>query len=445
MTSDARILFIDTNVFLQVRDLKDLPWRDLFPGVRVVDLMAAPIVIEELDKHKTGTNKRRRNRARAALNLIEEASSCEPDLALVLKDNPVRVRIVISRAPRFDWAAHPNLDPANPDDQLVAEAVSFGVAAEIFSHDTGPRIRARSIAKIQAHGPPPEWLLPDEQTDDQRTIARLERDLEQALSRSPKIVARFDEIDEATFEIRVIRPAVQPLDPQLVQRLVERYLATYPPASLARPENAPGFGSVSEGDVRRYGVKYSAFEAKVRQYFAELHQTITRLGTAAAIHYFVKNESGVAAERLRIEVDLEGSGWLLADREDAFIGSLKMPQPPKKPQSMIDYSGSMPLYGPQKPRDPVAFYWFDRPRIGATHSALQCQDFRAMQDFYDCIFVLPHDDPPCDLAIHLHVSATNLPRPVNVSAKLTFAEQAVEWDAAIVQAMLPDWIGQEVP
>jgi len=68
-----------------------------------------------------------------------------------------------------------------------------------------------------------------------------------------------------------------------------------------------------------------------------------------------------------------------------------------------------------------------------------------MRDFYDCVFVLPSDDPPGDLAIRLQVSATNLPRPVNVSAKLSFAEQSVEWEDAVVQAMLPDWIGQEVP
>jgi rRNA-processing protein FCF1 len=59
MANDIKILFIDTNAFLQLRDLKDLPWRDLFPGVRAVDLMIAHCVIEELDQHKTGTNKRR--------------------------------------------------------------------------------------------------------------------------------------------------------------------------------------------------------------------------------------------------------------------------------------------------------------------------------------------------------------------------------------------------
>src|ERR1700738_2334826 len=221
MDGETKMLFTDTNGFLQVRDLKDIPWKDLFPGVKAVDVMVAPSVIDELDKHKTGTNQRRRDRARLALQVIEKASRA-PELALVLRDDPIRVRIVISTAPRFDWAKHPHLDPANPDDQLVAEALSFGYGAAVFSHDTGPRIRAR-IAKIEAYEPAVEWLLPVEQTDDQRKITKLESDLKQALSQRPNIFAGFDNFDEATSEIRVILPIVQPLDPQQVQRLAAEY------------------------------------------------------------------------------------------------------------------------------------------------------------------------------------------------------------------------------
>lgn len=184
MADETSVLFIDTNGFLQVRDLKDIPWSELFAGVKGIDVMVAPRVIEELDKHKNSANQRRRDRARLALQLIEKAS-LEHGLALAIRDIPIRVRLVISTAPRFDWNAHPYLDPAKPDDQLVAEALSFGRGASIFSHDAGPRIRAR-IAGIGAYAPQPQWLLPAEQTDDQRKIKSLERELEQALSRSPK-------------------------------------------------------------------------------------------------------------------------------------------------------------------------------------------------------------------------------------------------------------------
>ena len=137
MQPDTRILYADTNVFLQVSDLKDVPWRDMFAGIRGIDLMIAPRVIEELDKHKSSTNQRRRDRARAALQLIDSASR-EADLSIVIRDTPIRVRIVISTAPRFDWTSHSILDPAKPDDQLVAEALSYGNDAAVFSRDWPP-------------------------------------------------------------------------------------------------------------------------------------------------------------------------------------------------------------------------------------------------------------------------------------------------------------------
>ena len=433
-----------------MHDLKDIPWKNLFPGVKAVDVMVAPRVIEELDKHKTSTNQRRRNRARLALQLIAKAS-LEPGFALVLKEELVRVRIVISTAPRFDWEAYPNFDPAKPDDQLVAEALSFGNGAEVFSHDLGPRIRAR-LAKIGAYEPCAEWLLPAEQTDDQRKITKLERDLEQALSRSPRIIAGFDNIDEATSEIRVICPVLQPLGPEQAYRLATEYLAKHPRASLDSTNSKMllQLGGVSESVARQYYEDYSSFEANIHRYYASLHERIRRMGRAAAIDYFVRNDSGVGAEGLRIEFNLEGPGSLLADREDPalYIGSFEMPAPPEEPRSALDaYINPRALNiaglrGTMQPRDPVAFYWFERPKIGANYSAIQCQDFRATREFHDCIFVLTSNDLPVEVGLRLHVSAANIPAPVNVPAKLIVSEEAVEWSHPVVQAILPDGIDE---
>lgn len=438
MDCKTKILFVDTNAFLQVRDLEDIPWKALFPEIQAVDVMVASRVIEELDKHKTSTNKRRRDRARLALHLIEQAS-LKPDLALVLRDKPVLVRIVISTSPRFEWAAYPNLDPAKPDDQIVAEALSFGNGAELLSHDAGPRIRAR-ISNIRAHEPRPEWLLPVEQTDDQRKITKLERDLEQALSQIPKIVTGFDNFDEATSEIQIIRPVLRPLDSNLINRLSTLYLEDHPPASF---NSAPFSLGPSASTIEGYRSKYGSFEEDVQNYYASLHDLVGGAGLAAAIDYFVRNDSGVTADGLRIEFDLEGAGSLLADREDAahYIGSFKLPEPPTKPRGIMDNMYPLidiPTLGDaMRPRDPVAFYWFDRPTIVSQHSARQCQDFRARREFRDRIFVLVPDKLPVELGLRLLVSAANLPAPVNAFAKILISQRAVEWSDPIVQAILP--------
>ncbi len=316
-TEDRKVvLFVDTNGFIQVRDLKDIPWKALFPQTTAVDLMIAPCVIEELDTHKTSTNKRRRDRSRLALQLIEKAS-IQPQLALELKVDPICVRIVISSAPRFVWTAHPNLDHTKPDDQLVAEALSFGNGAAIFSYDAGPRIRAR-LAGIKAYEPDAEWLLPIEQTDDQREITMLKGQLKQALSERPNIVAKLEGLDEAS-EIRLIRPVVQQLDTQKVYLLAQEFLARHPRAALQSSSNSltSQLYGVSEAEAKRYRESYAAFETKVHDFYANLHQRVWIMGAVAAVNYYVKNDSGVAAEGLRIEFDLEGDGSLIAGREDA--------------------------------------------------------------------------------------------------------------------------------
>jgi hypothetical protein len=101
---------------------------------------------------------------------------------------------------------------------------------------------------------------------------------------------------------------------------------------------------------------------------------------------------------------------------------------------MEEYSLAMPNL--QAPRDTVRFYWFDRPKIGAKHSALQCQDFRATRKYCDTIFVMPFDNLPATMSLRLHVSAENLPAPINVRAKLNVVEQAVDWSDEMVQAIL---------
>jgi hypothetical protein len=333
--------------------------------------------------------------------------------------------------------------PAKPDDQLVAEALSFGKGAEVFSHDSGPRIRAR-IAGLQAFEPAPEWLLPAEQTDDQRKITSLERDLKRALSSSPTIIAGFDNYDEATSEVQVIVPVLQPLEPEQIEHLSNEYLAKHPRASLAVSRNRIDYqlGGISEEQAQRYEEKYLSFQTSVRAFYADLHERVSNAGSTVAVGYFVENDSGVSAKGLRIEFDLEGEGSLLADRIAGFPRrkkGLQTPEPPEKPRSTLDqmqrYSNVSLPHVPA-PRDPVGFYWFDRPKIGSKHSALQCQDFRATRKYCDTMFVWPFDKLPATVSLRLHVSAENLPAPIVVPARLNIIEQAVDWSDEVVRAIL---------
>ena len=183
MTDTNVALFIDTNSFLQMKDFNQIAWRALFPEAETITLFVCSAVITELDKHKVSTNQRRRNRARNALRQIEEAAA-SPDMALVLREAAPKVEIAIWRGKPV-WSDFADLDPNSADDYLVVAAATTPNGV-VLSHDTGPRIRAH-IAGVRAVCPPEDWLLPAEQTDDQRKIGQLTRELEAAQNARPRL------------------------------------------------------------------------------------------------------------------------------------------------------------------------------------------------------------------------------------------------------------------
>ncbi|MDB5360085.1 MAG: hypothetical protein JWO51_1382 [Rhodospirillales bacterium] len=453
MTEKTISLFIDTNGFIQMRDAKDLPWNEIFKDAARIDLMISPRVIEELDKFKVNTNKRKRDRSRAALKIIDSASQND-DMALTVRTSSPEVRVVIAQNPAFDWSRYPNLDQSKPDDHLVAEAIAFGANAAIFSHDSGPRIRAR-IARIAAHKPPDNWLLPDETSDDQKKISQLERQLEKALSTSPSIVVAINGLiapgGSLVFEI----PIVQALDPSDANNLATKYLYAHRRGSQVGSTDPMGRGGfLPTAEVERYNKEYDRFEKLVPQYFNNLHIIVAHSARAMKIQYSVGNNSGVSAKGLRIDVDVEGEISLISESREADMAddATVLPIPPKPPRSLMEMIGGShgsflnvsSLHDHSQPRDPVEFYWFNRPEIGSKLSSLQCEDFRATRQHGDEIFVVLNGSLPASANVNIQVSATNLPAPVSASAAISIVQRRTDWTDETILTLLPDFIRGEI-
>jgi hypothetical protein len=99
----------------------------VFPNVEAVDLMVASCVIEELDLNKTSTKRRRRDRARAALHLVEKASR-EPDLALVLTTGAVALR----------WTTSARCSRTSRTCSSTIQLPFIGLTARQFGRGTAP-------------------------------------------------------------------------------------------------------------------------------------------------------------------------------------------------------------------------------------------------------------------------------------------------------------------
>lgn len=426
-------VFIDTNAFLQMHDLATRPWRDVLGGVDRVTLMVAAVVIEELDKHKSGSNQRRRDRARLALRTIEEASR-QPTLSLVLKAEPVEVCLRISTV-KPDWSSLDALDRTNPDDRLVAEAACTPTA-RLLSHDTAPRIRGR-IAGVPVVDIPDAWLLQEEKSEDRKEIARLTSEIARLTAARPILNLRVDR--EACIPSGAgIARTVIPL--RAGDKLASIYAARHPVPAPPRqfPPGAFDFGLLRERSIEEHRRSTEEYAAKVRQYFAALHNRLNRYGREFSIPYTVENVSTISVSSLRIQLNVLGANLLPKPTDTAKTFRPPRPAPPSSPADL--------MRGLINPRslvssaldDPVSFRWIDRPD-GEEHSGvLHCSDFRAAQVWNDTVdvLVLP-EDLPTTITVTIEVTGTNLPAPLREAVDIPVSEQRVGWDDEWVQEVLP--------
>jgi hypothetical protein len=96
----SAVLFPDTNIFIEAKDLRGLPWEEL--ASQEIRLLVCPAVLEEVDEHKTSPKSRVKNRA----------------LPPSTKARFPRVSVAIATA-NSAGPSHRSLDLRKADDRLV--------------------------------------------------------------------------------------------------------------------------------------------------------------------------------------------------------------------------------------------------------------------------------------------------------------------------------------
>lgn len=438
MTDTTVALFIDTNSFLQMKDFNQIAWRALFPEAETIRLFVCSAIITELDKHKVSSNQRRRNRARAALRQIEETAA-SPAMTLVVKEAAPKVEIVIWRG-KLVWSDFPDLDPNSADDYLVA-AASTAPNGVVLSHDTGPRIRAR-IAGVRAACPPDDWLLPAEQTDDQRKIGQLSRELEAAQNARPRLQIALPTDDP----IRMRGMSVPYLGTKAVHSLTVLILKEFPQRGLAASSYRDRFSVLSDPyrigqtQIDAYAQDYESFSSDVQAYFTKLHERVEQHALAQMPPGAVVNIGNVSAKNLILTIETEGDIELLADRDaaESVRGRISLPEAPKPPRPGPVFDPVPLMSAVVKPRDSTGFYWRTRPPlVGARLASFECADYRPAREEDLGVLVHAVGDLPSSGRLIVSVSAEHH-ETVTEGRGLIFERGQGDWLDPLVQGLLPE-------
>lgn len=431
MTPDPLDLtvYVDTNCFIELRDLRDLPWKEIAPSAKSIEIVVTRIVITELDRMKTDrSNDRRRNRSTKALKIIDAASD-SGDFRIELKSAPVKVTLRICLHSNLPWGDFQGLDQSIADDHLVLCALIEDIPTPklLLSVDSGPRISAKTTM-LSAIKPPESWMIPHGGNAENERIKKLERELAECRATKPEIAIDFLHQSEQVNLLTFTALSVPPLPQDKQEELLFDFLDI---------QNRTNF--VDNSYIRRS-----------REYLSKLHLAIKAASNFNEISIRIKNLSGVTAHKLIFEVTAPADTFLFGRKSDfRQVQSDLVPPELKRPKSDRDFDPRMfpEVYRPQieEPRNPIEFFWQERPGFGSTFASFICQEFRASQEFTGRFWISRSPKATTVAgAIAVKISATNLTGPVTRTVGLRITERETTWSDSEVQKMLPDWISKKL-
>ncbi len=212
-----KYLFLDTNIFLHYRHFEDIPWKTV-----VCDdftLVVAPIVLDELDKHKDREKGKIQKRAKRVSSLLYE---------VLMNGKECKVPILYCKEPVPSKEDSEKMDLSTNDNRLILSALKSEYNISdiiIISGDKGIQFRAASngLAHILL---PDTYRLPPEKTDEEKEIERLKEELKAVTERVPEpgicfpdgssrlIIERYREPDIANLVEEKMLPILEKCPPR---------------------------------------------------------------------------------------------------------------------------------------------------------------------------------------------------------------------------------------
>ena len=118
------VIFPDSNLFLQCKSIKELPWHEISDGEDITIIISRPLQ-EEIDRLKHDGNKRRAKRARKANSFLRDIILSEEQELVIRESTPsVTMSFVF---PESKTNMDDRLDLSKPDDRIIKKRFHTGV------------------------------------------------------------------------------------------------------------------------------------------------------------------------------------------------------------------------------------------------------------------------------------------------------------------------------
>lgn len=196
--------FVDTDVLLHFQTFDEVDWPRLM-SAESVEIVLAPTVMQELNRHKDdASNQWRHDRARMLVSKLRHLlAGVEPGQLAPVRPNVTLLDIATE--PHVEWG-HLGLDPAVSDDRLIASVLERGAEpGERVVLATNDFLTQRKAARFRIAVLNPEGVIPrvEQASPAAAKVAQLERQLREARFRRPELELSFLDAEQRTKVLKV--------------------------------------------------------------------------------------------------------------------------------------------------------------------------------------------------------------------------------------------------
>jgi len=359
------VIFPDTNLFLQYKDLKELKWDEITDAQEIC-LLISRGVQKEIDEHKRSESRRRAKRAKKTYSLFREVLQHPNDRLVIIESSP-RLELTLSRITIEKELINCSLDLDHPDDQLVGEAIQYlhensEVNVLVLSNDTRPISSAKHCG-VPCKFIPDSWLLAPEPDEQDKKINELERKIKELKNEYPQIKLSCENVDGNVIDsISMKVLTYDDLNDDQYDEIISVVTKTYPlvedlselSKSISVPEltrEQRFFGSKyifrrpSEKAINDYRERYEKWLVDIKATFSGLRKNLNEQSRKVDLLISLGNNGSVPALNLVIEFIGYGE-FLIKYGNDlkSLDKDIKLPHPPKAPRGsweLVHRSGSL--------------------------------------------------------------------------------------------------------
>lgn len=320
MPEQHTVVFLDANIFAHCIPLKEIDWCTAL-DVATVTLMVAPVTVSEVDKLKaTGNTSKIRQRASAAIKLLDEAC--------VVLSFPIRTGVDLQfYENEHDDYSRFRLSAAEKDDRLLMAALHFaednpGATVGVIANDGGIYVKA-TRRKLLALRPAKEWIIGSKLDP----MEEENRKLKAQRPAQPKLDLKFASGDSL---VKIAQPAPPFYDDGVLRQCDTKIRARYKPSGPEADYLSGSVGIITTATYDAYLSDFESFYASFvdfAQKWLDYQQILSRV---VSLHLRIFNNGDAPATAIRLLISAKGPAKLMT----AVPAS---PAPPKVPGTFVEW------------------------------------------------------------------------------------------------------------